>query len=145
MNILCDFIGHADLYYSMHALFSTRLGWNLFRPLAGSVPDSSGNTIFDDEWAKHGVITLHLADPSWPYRHDGDEFRPYIPTHEYEQRCITFDKFLSIKFDAIISTSYQHEARPRNPCYLERSFKYQCPRCHAFSMEPPDLREMLWD
>ncbi|EGA7230752.1 hypothetical protein EUB51_22885, partial [Shigella flexneri] len=40
--------------------------------------------------------------------------------------------------DRVIFTSYQHEARPRNPCYLERSFKYQCPRCHAFSMEPPD-------
>ncbi|SJE67062.1 IS600 ORF2 [Shigella sonnei] len=38
--------------------------------------------------------------------------------------------------DRVIFTSYQHEARPRNPCYLERSFKYQCPRCHAFSMEP---------
>ncbi|EFX5460084.1 hypothetical protein EOK05_22735, partial [Shigella sonnei] len=43
--------------------------------------------------------------------------------------------------DRVIFTSYQHEARPRNPCYLERSFKYQCPRCHAFSMEPPDLPE----
>ncbi len=47
--------------------------------------------------------------------------------------------------DRVIFTSYQHEAKPRNPCYLERSFKYQCPRCHAFSMEPPDLPEMLWD
>ena len=34
--------------------------------------------------------------------------------------------------DRVIFTSYQHEARPRKPCYLERSFKYQCPRCHAF-------------
>ncbi|EDA7616063.1 hypothetical protein A3V89_25300 [Salmonella enterica subsp. enterica serovar Typhimurium] len=37
------------------------------------------------------------------------------------------------------------DSRGGSPCYLERSFKYQCPRCHAFSMEPPDLPEMLWD
>jgi hypothetical protein len=32
MKILVDFVGHADLYYSMHLLFEKRLGHELYRP-----------------------------------------------------------------------------------------------------------------
>ncbi len=51
MNIFVDQIGHADLSYSIHALFEKRLGYTLYCPLGG------------DEWTQHGIFTAPLIHP----------------------------------------------------------------------------------
>lgn len=95
MNVLSDFVGHADLYYSMHALFERRLGWTLYRPL----------TI----WEPIGVHTAMSAHTGNIHVDDTGITRCYIPTHDYTQACISLDQFHRMKFDVIVSTSWTNE------------------------------------
>ncbi len=97
MNILCDFVGHADLYYSMHALFVKRLGWNLFRPLPSA------------EWSSHGIITEILPRPDLETRIIDGFTEYYIPTHNYWQRCVSFQQFMGMEWTAIVATSHVND------------------------------------
>lgn len=52
---------------------------------------------------------------------------------------------LCLAKERVVFTSYQNQARPSNPSYTYRVIKYQCPSCHAFSLELPDTPDILWD
>lgn len=95
-NVLTDYVGHSDLYYSIYALFEKRLGMNLYRP-AG-----------DEGWSEKGIHTTSIPDEEGkPELRDG-VYR--IPMEmNYAQRAITFKKFLEMDFDIMLVTTWEHE------------------------------------
>lgn len=95
MNVLVDFVGHADLFYSMHALFEQRLGFTLFRPE------------LSDDWNKKNIITATM-----PYTEfeQGDGVKHYrIDSHDYTQHCISWEKFLDTQIDIVVTTSWEND------------------------------------
>jgi len=97
MKILVDYIGHADLAYSMYALFEKRLGFEIYRPLGGP------------EWEGEGVHTSTLPDVAGDQVEiDGLQCIP-MPTHGYTQKCVTLEQFKDMHFDALLTTSWMNE------------------------------------
>lgn len=118
VNILTDF-HHGDLYYSLHLLFEERLGAKLFRPIGldwftkgffkmaepyGNAPDTIkqflGVPPIDKPAQKYSIQKYketQLVDDVY-----------YIPTKVsngyFNQRAITFKKFLEMDFDFIIAS-----------------------------------------
>lgn len=93
MNVFVDFVGHADLYYSMHALFEKRLGFKLYRP-----------SNLDPRWSELNVFT-----PQPPGYFTTTENGIYSPVHNYEQNLLTFEQFLKTDFVFIVSSSWTNE------------------------------------
>lgn len=94
MNILCDFVGHLDLYYSFHLLFEKRLGWKLYTPHGKGWNDINLVGIPDDasiQNQKNGITHIKWSN------------------HPLVLYGITFNKFKSMKFDLIITTSWENE------------------------------------
>lgn len=92
MKVLIDFVGHADLYWALHALFENRLGWELYRPDG-----------LDPEWQTFGVFTPHANGERL-----GNKIK--IPTHDfYEQKLITLKDFLDSDFQLVVSSSHTNE------------------------------------
>jgi hypothetical protein len=96
MNVLCDFVGHADLYYSMHALFEQRLGYTLYRP-------------YGKGWKQRGVTSAFGPPDSTPKRQTDGTYHMYVPTHDYTQRGVGPKKFDEMDFKIIVSTSWENE------------------------------------
>lgn len=97
MNVFVDFIGHADLYYSMHQLFENRLGWTLFRP-----DDSAA-------WQELGIYTA-LWPPQPLIKEEVNGFiEVNILTHNFKHRIISFDQFLDMDFNLLVTTSHENE------------------------------------
>lgn len=96
MNVLADYVGHSDLYYSLYALFEKRLGMNLYRPTE------------EEGWTEKGIHTTAIPDvEGMPELIDGVY---YIPTKmNYVQRAITFNTFLDMNFDIIVTTTRSNE------------------------------------
>jgi hypothetical protein len=96
MNVLVDFVGHADLFYSMHALFEKRLGYTLYRPL------------LSDEWNKTNIITATMPYSNYT---EEDGVRHYeIDSHNYFQHCISWQKFLDTDIDIVVTTSWENDS-----------------------------------
>jgi len=100
LNILTDYLGHEDLYYSLVQLFEKRLGGQLF------CPDNEG------DW--HKFINLQPAIVGY----DKSEFidgvyyyhRKMEPNDgHYIQKAISFKKFLEMDIDVILTTYFGHE------------------------------------
>lgn len=97
-NVLVDFVGHADLFYSMHALFEKRLGFKMYRPLLSA------------EWDRENIVTASFANSQQEcLEQEEGVFTANIETHSYTQNCISFDKFLSTDIDIIVTTSWENE------------------------------------
>jgi glycosyltransferase involved in cell wall biosynthesis len=108
MRFFVDFVGHSDLYYSMHLLFEKRLGHELYRPTGGkeweavmpwtsTPPPGVGNICLKDE-------IQHLP----------------IVTYNYEQKLITLSQFKDMDFDFIVATGYENEAAV---CDIVKNYK----------------------
>jgi len=118
MNVLADFL-HYDLYYSLHALFEKRLGYQLFCPQG-------------DEWFKRGYLSLYGLPPFPLGKIDTVEDVIKNPNIHFEKselidgiyhhygkmepdkghyiaKAITFNKFLEMDFDIILTTYFGHE------------------------------------
>lgn len=95
-KVLADCVGHSDLYYSLYALFEKRLGMDLYRPTGG------------EDWSKKGILTTPIPDEEGkPELRDGVY---YVPMEmDYAQRAITFNKFLNMDFDIIVTTTRSNE------------------------------------
>lgn len=98
MNILVDWIGHADLYYSIHLLFEQRLGHKLYRP-----------SPTDPKWAALKVQTTTLADYCTTKYIDEDTNLIDMSWYKYQQEAISFRKFLELDIDIVLSTSWGNE------------------------------------
>lgn len=117
MNVFADYTGHSDLYYSLHALFEERLGGQLFCPKG-------------PEWQKRGFVKLNPYIPigkfksvddiakKWGIECEKHEFvddihyyyRKMEPDRgHYIQKGITFEKFLEMDFDIILTVYQGHE------------------------------------
>ncbi len=106
MNVLADYLGHSDLYYSLHSLFEKRLKMNLFRPIGL-------------EWSRkgfHGYYTHPTFDSAEKngevQQIDGVHHIPVKMEMEggyYTQKAITYNKFLEMDFDFVVTTSYGNE------------------------------------
>ena len=103
MNVLADYVGHADLYYSLHLLFEKRLRANLFRPMGL-------------EWSGKGFHNPPAVDPADQngivQQIDGVHHIPLKMEVEggyYTQKAITFNTFLEMDFDLVVTTFYGHE------------------------------------
>lgn len=123
MNIFCDYIGHADLDYSMHALFEKRLGAKVFRPdgfcwqkiLEGTKHDPIHNPFVPP--VNEIVVPHYIPCVSGPdlrgvsHFHDDDKIlNVEVPTHGYHRRFITFEQFMDMKFDVLLTTYWGNES-----------------------------------
>lgn len=97
MNVFIDYIGHADLYYSMHLLFEKRLGMNLYCPIQE-----------DQVWSDKKFLTPLVPNSTTISKENGVTTYK-IFTHDYEMKAITFDKFLELNIDIIVITSRPNE------------------------------------
>lgn len=117
MNVFADYVGHSDLYYSLHLLFEKRLGAQLFCPeglewykkgfvkLRPSISIGKIDTI--DDVLKNPYCEcerLELVDGVYHYHRKMELDKGY-----YIQKAITFDQFLEMDFDLVVTTFYQHE------------------------------------
>ena len=103
MNVLADYVGHSDLYYSLYLLFEKRLRTNLFRPIGS-------------EWSRKGFYDPPSVDPAEMNGEvqliDGVYHIPMKMETEggyYTQKAITFNRFLEMDFDVVVTTFYEHE------------------------------------
>jgi len=108
--VFSDFF-HGALYYSFHLLVEKRLGGTLMRP-------TGYDWYKKGFWGYHvapGVIKQYLEPPSKDFLRDGIY---YVPAQEgtirYIQKAVTFDKFLELDFDFVITCIANHEASFHN-------------------------------
>lgn len=80
MKVLVDYIGHGDLFYSMHLLFEKRLKWTLYRP----------NN--DEKWRAQNIQTC-------PQNH-----HLHCNTNP-----ISFEKFLDENIEVLLTTAHHNE------------------------------------
>lgn len=104
MNVLVDFCGHSDLYYSFYLLFCKHLGYNLYYPL--------GNT-----WIKKGYLQQeysHYVDGEF-LKEEAKEGIVYSymqmePGKGFHiMKGISFEKFLEMDFEVILTSVYFNE------------------------------------
>lgn len=103
MNVFVDYTLHSDLNYSLHLLFEERLKMNLFRPIG-------------PEWQTKGFQFFDPADPTrMEPKSQLIEGAYHIPMRMepecgyYTQKAITFDQFLNMDFDFIVTIYAAHE------------------------------------
>jgi len=99
MNVFVDFTPHSDLFYSLHMLFERRLGMNLFRPVGL-------------EWQKRGFQFIDPTPDVEAKLIDGVYHVPMKMEEKgacYTQKAITFDEFLRIDFDLMVTIYAAHE------------------------------------
>lgn len=117
MNILADYVGHGDLYYSLHALFENRLGYNLYCPNL----DEWGDYInFFHDPVVRKIDTVEEMRKNWVPGCDSHEFidgvhcyrrKMEVNSGYYTQKVIGFKKFLEMDWDIILTTHYGHEEK----------------------------------
>lgn len=103
MNILIDYGGHSDLFYTMHLLFEKRLGYKLFFPIG-------------QDWVDKGYVTGHYNLASTEAVNDEiiDGIHIFHRKMEpangfFDMRGVTFDQFLKMDWDIIATTTYYQE------------------------------------
>jgi hypothetical protein len=118
MNVFADF-HHSELYRSLQLLFEKRLGWSLYRPIGES-------------WFTHGY--WKLAEPyqnnpvtikqflstetaTWDpfvnlngnYTIEDGIYHIYDPIRKSHQKAITYEKFMEMPIDIVISSYQPHD------------------------------------
>lgn len=123
MNVFCDYIGHADLDYSMHALFEERLGAQIFRPTAACwqeilkrakdfpghapLPPKPGEIVVPHYMPQHSIPDRRNR----PWCTDDEGYLSMkVPTHGYWQRFISFEQFMALEFDLLLTTYWGNES-----------------------------------
>jgi hypothetical protein len=99
MNVFIDHTPQRDHYYSLHALFEKRLKMNLYRPIGPG-------------WRATGLQFCDFNDPGEFESEDGVYHVPMRMEPEagfYAQNAITFDKFLKMDFDFLVTIYAAHE------------------------------------
>lgn len=103
MNILVDYGGHSDLYYTMHALLEKRLGHQLYFPIG-------------EDWIQHGYVTSHypmpLEESAGETILDGIHLyhrKMEVDKGFFDMKGITFSKFLEMDFGMVVTTTYYQE------------------------------------
>lgn len=101
LNVLADWIGHEDLYYSLYSLFEKRLGMNLYRPMGEECPNPKWPTSFLTAGGTigPGKSPPKLVDGVWHYP----------MAMGYTQKAISFEKFQDTKFDILVPTYHVNE------------------------------------
>ena len=134
MNIFADF-HHTDLFHSFKILFEKKLGYNLYRPIGmdWAIEDywdiykvqpviecylstekrkaidvvSELPPLGDIPWARYLVEMMKMGEV-----HPSNEEGLFLAQDNSQpgeiSKCITFDKFKSMKFDILISSVPQH-------------------------------------
>ena len=109
---------HSGLYASFHYLFEERLGHKLYRPIGTEWYSKGYWDIAKPYGDDAGTIAQFLALGTVP--DDGspglNESRYFVDdvhyiwdgVHEYHQKAVTLDKFLSMDFDIIIASIPAH-------------------------------------
>ena len=125
MKVFADY-HHGDLYYSLHALFEKRLGFELYRPIGldwfengfwkiaepyGNPADTI-NQFLSTEKGNWNQYSLLNGDHTF---YDG-VYYVYDKTHDYRHKAITFEQFKSMKFDIIISSITAHDGAYEKLC-----------------------------
>lgn len=118
MNVFCDY-HHGDLYYSLHALFEKRLGYNLYRPIGLDWFSHGYWKIAEPYGNAQDTINQYLSvdDGAWdPYKRlnggnyiEDDIYYVFEPVHKYYQKAITLQKFKDMRFDLIVSSYQRHD------------------------------------
>lgn len=105
MRVFVDYHHHA-LYYSLHLLFEKRLGWELYSP-------TGLDWFFNGYWrysSNEDTVKQFLDIPSDAVEENGVY---YIPTFEgtqsFVRKAVTYQKFMSMDWDFIIASVYNHE------------------------------------
>jgi len=105
MNILVDHGGHSDLYHSFHCLFEKRLGGKLYFPIG-------------DEWIEKGYLKQHFppqgmgeAVSEGPVEDGIQKIQMQMEPGKgfYTMVGITFQRFLELNFEVIITSTYYNE------------------------------------
>lgn len=112
MNVLIDYVGHQDLYYSLYALFEKRLGYKLYMLDASDITNSE----FFDSYSKKLGYHCGLV-------HDGFDrkiYNDYVANNLAVHRLLSFQEFINTKIDIIVATSYERES-----IYYELYQKYK--------------------
>lgn len=97
MNVFCDYIGHADLAYSMSLLFEKRIGWNLYLP-----------SPHDPAWSRESFFTPPVPNSTEEVGENGVS-KVVVTTHDCTFNMITFDKFMATDFNFLVITSRPNE------------------------------------
>lgn len=118
MKVLADY-HHGNLYYSLHLLFTKRLGIELYRPIGldwffkgwWRVAEPYGNA--QDTIDQYLGINNRRWDAyknlNGDYKLNDDIYHIYDPENNFFHNAITFDKFKEMKFDYIVATFPTHE------------------------------------
>jgi len=103
MNVLADYVGHTDLYYSLYLLFEKRLRANLFRPIGSEWCRKGFNEPPSvDTGEMNGAIELIDGVYHIPMKME-------MESGYYTQKAITFKKFLEMDIDLVVTTFFRHE------------------------------------
>jgi len=118
MKVFTDF-HHGDLYFSLHRLFETRLGWELYRPIGldwfqkgfwkiaepyGNALDTVHQYLDINQKGWHAYKNLNGQH----YVQD-DIYFAWDPGHQFYHKAITFEHFCDMSFDIILSTYQPHD------------------------------------
>lgn len=118
MNVFCD-LHHSDLFYSLQLLFEKRLGWNLYRPIGESWFTNGYWKLAEPYGNNPSTIKQFLSTEiaTWdPYvnlngnyvLNDGIYFI-YDPIRKSHQKAITYETFMDMDIDFVISTYQPHD------------------------------------
>jgi len=118
MNVFCDY-HHGDLYYSLHRLFTERLGWTLYRPIGLDWFNEGYWKIAEPYNNAMDTIKqyLDINNNGWDQfknlngnnYHEDDTYFVFDESHSYYHKAITLKKFKDMKFDIIISSVPSHD------------------------------------
>lgn len=133
MRVFCDYIGHADLDYSIHRLFEERLGWEVYRP-----DRQCWQTIIErsQNYPKHKTLppkpgevpvphyvphhTMPMLANHKNFLGDDGVLRVIIPTHHHSIRFVNFEQFDHMKFDVLLTTYWGNES---TFCWLQEEMQ----------------------
>ena len=101
MNVLVDYSGHQDLYYSLYALFEKRLGYKLYTLDAWDTKNSELFNRSSEECGYHCGLF-----------HDGFDrkiYPSYVTNNLAVHRLLSYQEFIDAKIDIIVVTSFERE------------------------------------
>ena len=113
MNVFCDY-HHASLFYSLHLLFEKRLGWELYRPIGMDWAKQGFWRYFDHPDTQNQYLGLHQGNLqprsrlNAKRREENGIYYITEPSENFEHKAVTYQKFLSMKWDLIIASVPQH-------------------------------------
>jgi hypothetical protein len=118
MNVFCDF-HHAGLYKSLQLLFEKHFGWSLYRPIGEDWFTRGYWRLAEPYGNNAGTIRQFLSTETanWEafvnlngsYTVEDGIYHIYDPIEKCHQKAITYQKFMSMPIDFVISTYEPHD------------------------------------